>query len=103
MINKKQTSIIFSTIILSFIILLSIKAIDNEFCENNRANLTNNINSSINEEISSKLEDKIESQLKSQQKNWGFSYVEYNPQSGIISNSTIRNGELIESFEVIKN
>ncbi len=99
MMHRKNTSVIIITLFLSFMVIVGLNVIENDNFKTERDNLIANINSSITQEISSNNDKKLESISEIPQNNWGFSYVEYNPNSGIISNSTIKNGEFVESFE----
>ena len=101
MIYTKNTSVIIFTLFLSFMVIVGLSVIENDNFKTERNNLIANINSSINKEISSNNAKKLESISENPQNNWGFSFVEYNPQTGIVSNSTIKNGKIVELVETL--
>lgn len=101
MISTKNTSVIIITLFLSLMVIVGRNFTKDETFTTERENLITNINSSINQEILSNNDNKFDSIQEKPQRNWGFSFVEYNPHTGIVSNSTIKNGEMVEFNEAL--
>lgn len=99
MMSTKNTSVIIIALFLSLTVIVGRNYIGNDTFTIERENLIANINSSISQEISSSNDNNLESISEKPQRNWGFSFVEYNPHTGIVSSSTIQNGEIVELNE----